>query len=122
MAGIAHRRWHKTPYRRTSPTWCVSTCQVRCTWESHQRPPGKSWWEDPALCTERFTRNEFLASVFEHWEDKDEPGGSHLPTWGDLYRPTQPHHKPQPGANGGQNVQDRVMTRKGDGCDTSVPN
>ena len=35
-------------------------------------PPAKSWWEDPALRTGRFTKNEFKVSVSEHWADQDE--------------------------------------------------
>ena len=81
-------------------------------------PPAKSWWEDPALRTGRFTKNEFLASVLEHWADQDEPAGSNSQTWGDLYKPTRPHHQPQPAASGRRNFQDGFMTRKGDGRET----
>ena len=44
-------------------------------------PPAKSWWEDPALHTGRFTKNKFVASVLEHCANQDEPAGSNPPTW-----------------------------------------
>ena len=83
--------------------------------------PAESWWEHPALRTGGFTKNKFVASVLEHWADQNEPAGSNPPAWGDLYRPTRPHHQPQPAANGRPNFQDGVMTRKGDGRETWVP-
>ena len=44
MAGIALRRWHRTPCRRMSWTWCVGTCKVPCPWGFHprDRPPSPS--------------------------------------------------------------------------------
>ena len=62
----------------------------------------QSWWEDSALLTGYFMRNEFVASMVEHWAHQDKLAGSNPPTWGDLYRPTQPHHQPQPAADGRQ--------------------
>ena len=53
----------------------------------------KSWWEAPALLGVRFTRNQFVLSVFEHWADWVEPPGSNPPTWGDLYHPKLPGHQ-----------------------------
>ena len=84
-------------------------------------PPAKCWWEDPALRTGRFTKNKFVVSVLENWADQDKTADSNLPTWGDLYRPTQSHHQPQPAANDRQKFLDRVMTCKHDGRETSVP-
>ena len=84
--------------------------------------PAKSWWEDPALLTGRFTKNEFVACVLEHWAGQNEPVGSNPPTWGDLYHATRPHHHSQPAANGRQNFQDGVMTRESDRRETWVPN
>ena len=84
-------------------------------------PPAKSCWEDLVLRTGRFAKNEFVASVLEHWADQEEPAWPIPPTWGDLYRPTQPQHQPQPAAKGRQNFQDGVMTRKGDGRETWEP-
>ena len=51
-------------------------------------PPTSSWWEDPALWTGRLAKNKFVASVLEHWADQDEPAGSKLLMWSNLYRPT----------------------------------
>ena len=62
-------------------------------------PPAKSWWEDRTRLSGRFTKKEFLASLLEHWADQDEPAGSNTPTWGDMYRPTRPHHQLQPAAD-----------------------
>ena len=86
-----------------------------------RQPPAKSWWEDPALRTGRFTKNELVASVWEHGADQDERAGSNPPAWGALYRPTRPQHQQQPVAYGRQNFQDEVMTHKGDGRETWVP-
>ena len=83
-----------------------------------RKPPAKSWWKDPALCTGRFRKKDFVASILQHWADQDEPAMSNPPTLGYLHRPTQPHHQPKPAANGRQIFHDKVMTRKGDSHET----
>ena len=77
-------------------------------------PPTKPWWEDPALLSQHFGKNELVASVLDNLEYQDEPTGSNPPTWGNMYRPTQPHHQPQPAADCCHNFQEGVMTRKDD--------
>ena len=40
----------------------------------------ESWCEAPALLMVRFSRNQFLLSVLEHWTDGDDPPGSNPAT------------------------------------------
>ena len=84
--------------------------------------PAKYWWEDQAVLTRCFTKNEFVMSRPELWAHQDEPAGSNPPTWGEMYHPTRPHYQPQPEANVGLSFQDAVMTRKGGGREMLVPN
>ena len=63
-----------------------------------KQSPARSWWEDPALLTGRFTKNEFVGSLLDLWAGQDKPAGCHPPTCGDLYRATRPNQQPQPAA------------------------
>ena len=101
--------------------WCVNISNPMPVAMPSKGTPAKPCLEDPALLTGHFTRNEFLASVFEHLEDQDEPLGSNPLTWGDLYCPTLHNHERQPAANGRQVFHVGVRTLEGDGHRTWVP-
>ena len=82
----------------------------------------KSWWEAPALLRVRFTRNQFVLSVLEHWADRVEPPRSDPRTWGDLYHPKLPGHQSYFAANNCQIFHDGIMTREDDGRESWVLN